>query len=283
MSPADVTPESVSETLPAGLAVAGVYSSASEAFQHSLVILAMGEACWLEEGGDVHRLLVEEHVLEVARVQLAKFDRESIGWPPVTPVDTPALPRVELLTPLLWSAAVLAIFRLQQLHPDWTDAGALDPDAIFVRGEWWRAITALFLHGDAAHVVSNALSGILAFAALVTTLGRRRGWLLLAISACLGNIAVAAANFGHAYRSLGASTAIFAAIGVLSGRAVRFVARSEHPQRWRAMFVPAATGLIVLGLYGAGGANVDVPAHLAGFVAGVVIGFLAGLGRARYP
>ena len=48
-----------------------------------------------------------------------------------------------------------------------------------------------------------------------------------------------------------------------------------HPHRWRGMFVALASGLIVLALYGAGGARIDLGAHVTGFVAGLALGFVA--------
>jgi rhomboid protease GluP len=184
----------------------------------------------------------------------------------------------------LWAVCVLVIFNYSVARPAWVDHGALNSAAMFDRGEWWRALTALFLHADAAHVVSNALSGLLVFSAVGSTLGRLRGWLLLFIASIFGNVAVAAANHPGPYSSIGASTAIFAGVGLLTGRAIRVAWRSDHPHRWRAMFGPFAAGMTVLALHGAGGQRVDVGAHLAGFVAGLVAGFLAGLvGAAGLP
>jgi rhomboid protease GluP len=280
MSPLDQPSETARPDEPEGrLVEAGVYPTYTDAFQHSLVVLAMGQACWIAPPGPGHRLLVEPPVLEAAREQLARFDRESVGWPPPPLADPSVHRKTEILTPLLWSLSVLAVFRLQLQAPGWTRAGALDTQAMFEQGEWWRAGTALFLHGDAAHVISNALSGIVAFSVLLSTVGRLRGWLLLALASILGNLAVAAGHAGREYRSVGASTAIFAALGLLTGRAIRVVCRADTRRRWRAVFVPAAAGLAVLGLYGAGGTNVDVPAHFTGFVAGVVLGFAAALPR----
>lgn len=82
-------------------------------------------------------------------------------------------------------------------------------------------------------------------------------------------------NYPAAYRSLGASTAIFAGLGLLTGRAIRIVVRADHPHRWRSVFVPLAAGLTMLGLYGAGGIHIDVLAHVTGFGAGLLIGFCA--------
>jgi membrane associated rhomboid family serine protease len=184
--------------------------------------------------------------------------------------------RLDLVTPLLWALAVLAAFRGQSHHPEWTDTGALDTAALFGRGEWWRAFTPLFLHADAGHLASNLLAGVFVFAAVLSVLGRVRGWLLIGFGSVAGNLAVAAAHFPGPYRSLGASTAIFAALGLLTGHATRIAVNGRHPHRWRSFFVPLASGLAVLALYGAGAPSVDVFAHVTGFVVGTVLGFLAG-------
>lgn len=275
----DTTPE----PLEADLVSAGVYATEAAAAEHGLVILALGFPYWLVDAPEGIRLLIERHAAAVVRAQLAAYERESTGWPP-PPITDPWLPgKMDLVTPLLWAVVILAIFRVSGTAPEWVDRGALDAQAVFNDHEWWRVVTALFLHADAAHVISNALSGLLVFSAVLSTLGRFRGWMLLLLSSILGNVAVAAVNFPAPYASVGASTAIFAGVGLLSGRSFRIAWASAHPHRWRAMFAPLAAGFTVLALHGAGGQRVDVGAHLTGFVAGVILGFIAGLrpGRER--
>jgi rhomboid protease GluP len=257
----------------------GVYPTSKAGFDHGLVILALGDPFWLEPAGDSFRLLVEPHAAARVLEQLACFDRESIDWPPPPVADDAPTRKAELVTPLLWCIAMLASFSAQGEWPGWTTFGELDAQAVFVRGEWWRLLTALFLHADFGHLMSNLVSGIFVFSAVLTTMGRRRGWLLLAIGAIAGNFIAAAMNHSVAYRSLGASTSIFAAVGLLTGRALRVGLRADHPHRWRTLFVPVATGLIVLALYGAGGQQVDVIAHATGFCAGLVLGLIAGAER----
>jgi rhomboid protease GluP len=276
---AHLQPTATVEGPPEGLVEAGIYATYDAAFQHSLVILAMDEPCWLVPAGEAHRLMIESKTYEAARDQLARFDRESAGWPPAPIIDSAQAGAFDVITPLLWSAMVLAVFQQQLRHGEWVSSGALDPQAIFDWGEVWRVLTALFLHASAAHVIANALGGILAFTAWLSTAGKARGWLLLLAASLAGNLAVAGANYGRDYRSVGASTAIFAALGLLTGRATRVVLQAVGQRRWRPLFIPLATGLVVLGLYGAGGARVDVPAHLTGFAAGLVLGFF--YGRAR--
>lgn len=265
---------SASDALPLELVEVGHYATAQEGFQHSLVVLAMGSLCWLapdDTGG--FRLLVEAPVAANCRVQLACFDRESLDWPPVAPRALPRKP--DLITPLLWALTVVLVFWGQAMWPRWTQIGAVDASAIFHEHEWWRLGAALFLHSDVDHLVSNGLGGILVFAAVLSTFGRIKGWLLIGISAVAGNLAVAAINHPAPYRSLGASTAIFAALGLLTGHTIRILAGADRRRRWRAMLVPLAAGLTVLGLYGAGGIHVDVMAHVTGFGAGLLFGLCA--------
>lgn len=263
------------ERLPPDLVEAGVYGSTQEGFDRSLVVLALGQVCWLMPSDAGYRLLVEPSAAARVRAELASYDRESAGWPPRDAPEASARARLDLATPLLWALVVFAVFRGQLSHPEWTDAGVLDTAALFGRGEWWRVLTALFLHADEAHLVSNLFSGVFVFAVVLSLFGRARGWLLLGLAAVAGNLAVAAAHYPGPYRSLGASTAVFAALGLLTGRAVRLATRAHHPHRWRSFFVPVAAGLTVLALYGAGGPLVDVLAHATGFVTGAVLGFMA--------
>lgn len=255
---------------------AGVYATQADGFVHSLVVLAMGEACWLVPAADGQHLRVEPAALDAVRRQLACFDRESVGWPPRLVVDAAPVRLRVPLSPLCWVLGVLAVFWAQGRWPGLTEAGELDADRVLHHGEWWRAASALWLHGDVGHVVSNAGGGWLVFSAVVMTFGSGAGWWWIAVSAVTGNLAAVALHAGDDYRSLGASTAVFAGLGLLTGRALRVLSRSGPPRRWRAMGVPLASGLGVLGLFGAGGVNIDVLAHATGFVAGLAMGWAAG-------
>ena len=280
MSPPDLPADAVSGRVPADLAEAGAYATPGAGFDHGLVVLAMGRPYWLVPSDAGFRLLVEPPALAAVREQLACFDRESLGWPPRPAAGQPAARRFELVAPLLWAVVVLAVFWWQGEQPGrWEAAGALDTQAVFDQGEWWRPATALFLHADLGHLVSNVVSGVFVFAAVIATIGRRRGWLLLALASLAGNFAVAGLNYPGPYRSLGASTAIFAGLGLLTGRAVRGFRRPDHPHSWRAVFAPLAAGLTLLALFGAGGLHTDVGAHVTGFAAGLVLGFAAALPR----
>ena len=277
MSLSELSAEADGGRVPDDLAEAGVYPTSAAGFDHGLVVLAMGQPYWLAPDKSGFRLLVEPSAIEAAREQLECFDRESLDWPPRPAAPEAPARKTEFFTPLLWALAVLAVFCGQNEWPGaWETAGTLDARAVFGHDEWWRLGTALFLHADLGHLTSNVLSGIFVFAAVLSTIGRCRGWLLLAVASIAGNFAIAALNYPGPYRSLGASTAIFAGLGLLTGRAIRAVRRARHPHRWRAVFVPLAAGLTLLGLFGAGDLRTDVGAHVTGFAAGLVLGFWRG-------
>lgn len=290
--PADSDPSSSPEPAPpaaapwppAGLAEAGLYPSERAADQHGLVVLAMGLEYWNFALADGWHLLVTASALPAVREQLARFDRESVGWPPrPAPAAPPARP-VDFRPALLWVAAVLLAWLGQHLWPlTWPSRGALESTALFDRAEIWRPFTALFLHADTGHLVGNLIAGYGVFAAVGATCGQTRGWALLALAAILGNSVSAALHYPELYRSLGASTAIFAGLGLLTGRASRALSSALTAPPWRALLLPLATGAVLLALYGGGSPSPEVPtrtdllAHAAGFASGLVLGFLFGL------
>ena len=73
------------------------------------------------------------------------------------------------------------------------------------------------------------------------------------------------------HRSNGASTAVFAALGVVAGYV--WYGKLMAQDRWSNRFGPIVGGLALLMYTGTGGPNTDIGAHLLGFVCG----FFAGL------
>ncbi len=281
MIPADPPANEIGEPAPADLAEVGLYPSERSAFEHGLVVVAVGHPCWLLPTPEGVRLYVEPAAAEHARWNLDCYDRESLAWPPVfaPPPEPLRTANLEFTTPLLWALALMASFWAQQRFPNsWEQAGMLDSAAVCQHGQVWRAATALFLHADIAHLCSNLFPGFFVFAAMLPVFGRARGWLLLGLSSVSANLLAALANYNRDYRSLGASTAVFAGLGLLTGSATRSVFRGTAALRWRRLVMPIASGLALLGLFGSAGLHTDLTAHLAGFLCGLLAGFLAAPG-----
>jgi membrane associated rhomboid family serine protease len=267
--------EEMREAVPEDFLAAGVYATEREAFQHGLVILAMGYSYWLEPADDGGwRLMVNPKILAHVRYQLSRYERESHGWPP--PGEKPfrgLVRRMEFTGPLLWALLTAGLFWAQKRSSlDFEALGCLDSRALFQGLEAWRPLTALFLHADIAHLLANLASGLFLFATLFTEFRRFQGWLLLASGAYLANVASAAIHLGEDYHSIGASTAVFTALGLLTGRAMGRILRASGSRPWRVLLIPFASGAGLLALFGSGGLRTDLTAHLTGFLCGLVLG-----------
>jgi len=275
--PSDASP-------PEGLVEAGVYATETEAYEHGLVVLALGHPYWLipYEGG--FRLLVEPDSLEASQRHLTLYARERRRWPPALLVPADVRVPASVIPPLLWVLVTIGAFRAQELWPDPLETGGLlDSEKVFQHGQVWRIATALFLHADIAHLTANLVSGFFVFSAVLTGVGRVRGAVILILASLAGNAAVVSLHAADPYRSLGASTAVFAGLGILTGAALRRVMRSSGPTQWRLLFPPLAAGLTLLGLFGAGELHTDVAAHACGFAAGLCGGIVVGFRRALGP
>jgi membrane associated rhomboid family serine protease len=261
---------------PEALAEAGTYANPADGFERGLVVLSMGLSYWLVPASEGYRLLVESRFAEPVREEISCFEREKVGWPPRPVVPHSSKWGRAMLTPFLWALAVLAVFDAQSASPGrWEALEALDARAVFHDGQVWRAATALFLHWDLEHLISNLVAGVFVFTSVISVVGVLRGWLLLFLASTAGNLAVATVHYPGPYRSLGASTAIFAGLGLLTGRAIRGIIRTQGPRHWRPVLIPLASGAVLLAWFGAGGVDTDVPAHAAGFAAGLILGYLA--------
>jgi membrane associated rhomboid family serine protease len=161
---------------------------------------------------------------------------------------------------------------------DWLSLGALDAAA---GREWWRALTALTLHLDQEHLMGNLLFGAVAGMAAGRLLGPGVAWASILGAGALANYAeILVAPATH--RAVGASTAVFAALGLLAGLAwrQRLTLRERRWYRW----APLIAGICLLTLLGAGNGHVDVLGHALGFLFGVGVGWLyarAGIPRNR--
>jgi membrane associated rhomboid family serine protease len=161
-----------------------------------------------------------------------------------------------------FSLAILAMYLRtgpESAGSPWFERGSANAAAI-LRGEWWRSVTALTLHADAAHVAGNAALGGILLALLARSVGPGVASVLMLLSGAAGTFA-AAGLLRHDFVSIGASTAVFGVLGVLA-------ALPRQRRRW---WMPVGGGLALLALLGTS-KHADVAGHLCGFAAGVLAG-----------
>jgi membrane associated rhomboid family serine protease len=161
----------------------------------------------------------------------------------------------------------------------WLERGSANAARI-LDGEIWRTVTALTLHADAAHALSNALAIVLFFGAAAGQLGAGLAGALILFAGAAGNLANSLLQ-GSPHDSVGASTAVFGALGILGSFAV-MRRRREAGNKRRAWVIIGAV-LALLGILGAGEGRVDVLAHVLGLLAGAAIGLVVALTAVRSP
>jgi rhomboid protease GluP len=214
-------------------------------------------------------LTVPSTSLSRAYEEIARYSAER-SVPRSVPHAIPALPGAAI-----GAVAYVAILLLiayctgsEWFGADWLSMGDLQAgDA----GEWWRAVTALTLHLDQEHLLGNLLFGVVAGMAAARLLGGGVAWASILGAAALANYTeILIAPVTH--RAVGASTAVFAALGLLAGMAwrQRLTLRERLWYRW----APLIAGISLLTLLGAGNAHVDVLGHALGFIFGIAVGWI---------
>jgi membrane associated rhomboid family serine protease len=136
-------------------------------------------------------------------------------------------------------------------------------------GEYWRVVTALTLHLDVGHLIANLGFGVVFGLLAGQILGPGVAWATVLAAAAAANLLNAFVQ-PDTHLSVGASTAVFATLGLLAGYEWR--RRSAAPERRAWRWAPIVAGLFLLAFTGTGGENTDVLAHVTGFVAGAVAG-----------
>lgn len=160
---------------------------------------------------------------------------------------------------------------------DWLGAGRID--GVLIRaGEWWRTVTALTLHSGFRHLAGNIVFGTFFGYFAGRLLGSGMAWATILVSAAAGNL-LNTLLLESTHRAIGASTAVFAALGILAGFVWR--AKLMSQERWPYRVGPIVGGFALLMYTGTGDANTDIGAHLMGFLCGLVSGMLLTRWRER--
>jgi membrane associated rhomboid family serine protease len=110
----------------------------------------------------------------------------------------------------LWlSLACVIMFILQSIIPGFTEKLILDNHAL--HGEYWRFISAIFLHAGIVHLIYNLFALLLFGFILEKTIGSERFLALFFVSGIIANLV----SVWFYSSSLGASGAIYGILGVL--------------------------------------------------------------------
>lgn len=217
-------------------------------------------------------ILVPDEYVEKAKYELWQYDDENkqqkTRGARITPVYQNGVPGVAIYVIIICLVAWFAGEAL--LNRDWFALGRVDGELIR-NGEWWRSVTALTLHSGIRHLAGNIVFGILFGLMAGRLVGSGVAWFTIVVASAAANF-LNTSLLASAHRAIGASTAVFAALGLVSGFSWR--AKLMAQDRWPYRLGPIIGGIALLAYTGTGDANTDIGAHLAGFVCGFVSGTL---------
>jgi rhomboid protease GluP len=260
-------PRATDEPAPSAERVLRATARPTLANDWALVLASAGIAHRLVEGGGAFSLVVRDDDAGAAAAALAAYDVESV---PVVVPPAPDLGPSSL--GVLSAAALLAMFVVTgpgaASRPSrWFEVGSATANLI-VHGQWWRAVTALTLHADVLHIAGNVVACLIFVSAVGRWLGPGLGAMLIVGSAALANVITA---FWHRqdFVSYGASTATFAATGLVAG--LQLVRRWRYDVRRRYAWLPLGAALGLFAMTGTS-PGADYGAHLFGLGVGVAVG-----------
>jgi rhomboid protease GluP len=170
------------------------------------------------------------------------------------------------------------------LHSMRTDASGgglnLDPQTLFEfgakygpalqQGQWWRLITAGFLHGGLVHILMNSWVLFDLGAQTEESYGTSRYLVIYILSTITGFMASA---WWSPVLSIGSSAGIFGLIGAMIAMGVRD--RSSYGAAVRKLYIRWAIYGLILGILPFFG--IDNGAHLGGLAGGFILAYIAGL------
>jgi rhomboid protease GluP len=243
------------------------------------VLAAVGIPTTIHFDGLEFVLQVDEAEAAHAAMQLGQYELERRPPPPLPPPPP--------IYPYAWVGCMIYVVTLVAVglmvsnglwRLDAFDVGALNAGRV-QNGQWWRAWTALTLHLDGAHLAANLAAGVWFCYLAASQIGSGSAWLLIVTGAACANLLEALLG-PSMHLSVGASTAVFTALGLLAAHSWRL--RSSYTQRWAVRWSPLVGGVVLLGWFGAGGggedvaaaAQIDIVAHALGFMVGCVLGAL---------
>jgi membrane associated rhomboid family serine protease len=158
--------------------------------------------------------------------------------------------------------------------------GALEPYPVLIAHQYWRVLTAAFLHFGPLHLVVNLFALYVFGPTLERSIGSLRftlSYLLCGIASCV--LVALLWRFGRAPADqlVGASGAVMGIVGTWAGVLIHERHRAQNRAALRSILLI----LVVQSVFDVLTPQVSMAAHLGGFTTGLIAGLLIAPKRAR--
>ncbi len=155
------------------------------------------------------------------------------------------------------------------------DLGALYGPLVVKQGEWWRLLSAMFLHGGMTHILMNMVSLYIIGRGMELYFPKAAYLAIYLLSGLVGGLL---SLYMHPMSvGVGASGAIFGVFGALAGF---FLAHRKRIGAYSREFMKDFVVILGLNLMlGLSISSIDMSAHIGGLVVGMLGGYMV----AKYP
>ncbi len=252
--------ESAEETLIAA-------RSKREAMDFGLVLASQGLVSTVTRIEDRWGVMVAEDDYDRSVETLRIWKNENLGWKWLNPLPT-AAGKFFHWGSLAWALATVAIY-FWSAAPGIKEAGMMDSQMV-AAGQWWRLFTAVTLHADLPHLLSNITSGLILLGLAMARYGTGIALLIAFLSGVGGNVA-GFLLYPDAHRGLGASGMVMGALGLL---AIASPADGWDRQVGIGLIMRGIVATFLMLVLIGFSPRSDVVAHVGGYVGGVVFGLV---------
>lgn len=159
-------------------------------------------------------------------------------------------------------------------------AGQLYAPAVLEEGQWWRLVTAMFLHANIQHIGSNMLVLYAAGVVVERNFGHVRTFFIYMVSGVAGNLFSVwyETEFSVRRVSVGASGAVY---GIMAAMILLIILARHQIRRGSSIWIRLLLMLVYFAYSAAIETGVNNQAHIGGFVSGLVISLVLSPGSGR--
>lgn len=170
-------------------------------------------------------------------------------------------------------------FLVEISYGDWTEPmtlhrlGALEPYFVISQGQYWRLVTALFLHGGVVHLLFNLFALYVLGPPLEKAIGSARFcacYLIAGIGSSAGVVLLAFVGLINATQLVGASGSIMGIVGAWAG----FLFLNRHISLAKQRLNNILLIVLIQIAFDLSTPQVSMAAHMCGLMTGLVVGLI---------